>query len=249
MRLVRFQIRNEILRGRLEDGRVVPLSGDRATGGPYSLEEVRLIAPAEPTKIVAVGLNYRDHAAEVRLPVPEEPILFLKPPSSVIGPGEPILLPPESNRVDYEAELAVVIGKVARNVPMEKAGDYVLGYTCLNDVTARDLQKRDGQWTRSKSFDTFCPIGPWIDTEVDPSDLRIELYLNGERRQHSSTSELIFGSLFLVEFVSKVMTLQPGDIIATGTTSGIGPMKVGDKVEVRIDGIGSLMNPVERGAS
>jgi 2-keto-4-pentenoate hydratase/2-oxohepta-3-ene-1,7-dioic acid hydratase in catechol pathway len=196
-----------------------------------------------------VGLNYRDHAAEVRLPVPEEPILFLKPPSSVIGPGEPILLPPQSDRVDYEAELAVVIGKVARNVPMERAGDYVFGYTCLNDVTARDLQKKDGQWTRSKSFDTFCPIGPWVETEVDPSDLPIELYLNGECRQRSRTSELIFGPLFLVEFVSKVMTLQPGDIIATGTTSGIGPMKVGDKVEVRIDGIGSLINPVQRSAS
>lgn len=249
MRLVRFQIKNEILRGRLDYGRVVPLVGDRVTGGPYSLEEVRLVAPAEPTKIVAVGLNYRDHAAEVRMPVPEEPILFLKPPSSVIGPGESILLPPQSDRVDYEAELAVVIGKVARSVPMERAGDYVLGYTCLNDVTARDLQTKDGQWTRSKSFDTFCPIGPWVETEVDPSDLRIELYLNGERRQHSRTSELIFSPLFLVEFVSKIMTLQPGDVIATGTTSGIGPMKVGDKVEVRIEGIGSLMNPVERGAS
>jgi len=191
---------------------------------------------------VAIGLNYRDHAEELNLALPEEPLLFLKPASSVIGPGDRIVLPPHSARVDYEAELAIVIGKTAKNVSRGQAGDYIQGYTCLNDVTARDLQTKDGQWTRSKGFDTFCPIGPWIETEIDPSDLKIELLLNGEAKQQSRTSNLIFNSLQLVEFITGVMTLLPGDVIATGTTSGIGPMKDGDKVEVRIEGIGSLIN-------
>jgi 2-keto-4-pentenoate hydratase/2-oxohepta-3-ene-1,7-dioic acid hydratase in catechol pathway len=191
-----------------------------------------------------VGLNYRDHAEEVRLPIPDEPLLFLKPVSSVIGPGDAIVIPPESSRVDYEAELAVVIGKTARRVTSEEAPEYILGYTCLNDVTARDLQAKDKQWTRGKSFDTFCPIGPWVETELDPSNLQIELYLNGEQKQASRTSKLIFDVFHLVEFISCVMTLEPGDVIATGTTSGIGRMKPGDTVEVRIEGIGSLTNPV-----
>ncbi|MCA1960128.1 MAG: fumarylacetoacetate hydrolase family protein [Desulfomonile sp.] len=243
MKLVRFLIDNVVYRGRLEADRIIPLDGTGAEQS-YSLADVRLLAPVSPTKVVAIGLNYRDHAEEVRLPIPEEPLLFIKPPSSVIGPEEPILMPPQSARVDYEAELAVVIGKQARRVPRDRAAEHILGYTCLNDVTARDLQKRDGQWTRAKGFDTFCPIGPWVETEVDPSDLAIELYLNGERKQASRTSMLIFPVDRLVEFVSSVMTLEPGDIIATGTTSGIGPMKAGDSVEVRIEGIGSLNNPV-----
>jgi 2-keto-4-pentenoate hydratase/2-oxohepta-3-ene-1,7-dioic acid hydratase in catechol pathway len=193
---------------------------------------------------VAIGLNYRDHAEELKLQLPEEPLLFMKPPSSVIGPGDAIVLPPQSTRVDFEAELAIVIGKAAKQVPRKAAREYILGYTCLNDVTARDLQTKDGQWTRAKSFDTFCPVGPWIETDVDPSDLQIELYLNGERKQESRTSNLIFDPFQLVEFITSVMTLLPGDLIATGTTSGIGPMKAGDTVEVRIEGIGSLKNVV-----
>ena len=168
----------------------------------------------------------------------------MKPPSSVIGPGDAIVLPPQSARVDFEAELAIVIGKAAKQVSRKAAREYILGYTCLNDVTARDLQTKDGQWTRAKSFDTFCPVGPWIETDVDPSDLQIELYLNGERKQESRTSNLIFDPFRLVEFITSVMTLLPGDLIATGTTSGIGPMKAGDTVEVRIEGIGSLKNVV-----
>lgn len=243
MKLVRFQVGNEVVRGRVEGDRVVSTDGLTA-GRSYALGDVRLIAPVAPTKVVAIGLNYRDHAEEVGLPIPDEPILFIKPSSSVIGPQEPILMPPQSSRVDYEAELAVVIGTRAYRVPKDRAAEHVLGYTCLNDVTARDLQGKDGQWTRSKGFDTFCPIGPWVETELDPADLRIELYLNGERKQASRTSMLIFPVPFLVEFVSSVMTLEPGDIIATGTTSGIGPMNAGDNVEVRIEGIGSLVNPV-----
>lgn len=243
MRLVRFEVNGEAVQGRLEDGGD-SIVMDTAPCMKYATDEVRFLAPVRPSKIVAIGLNYRDHAEEVGLPIPDEPILFIKPASSVIGPGEAIVLPPQSRRVDYEAELAVVIGKTAKNVPEGAAREYILGYTCLNDVTARDLQGKDGQWTRSKSFDTFCPIGPWVETEVDPSDLKIELYLNNEQRQQSRTSNLIFNPFRLVEFVSGVMTLNPGDVIATGTTSGIGPMKDGDTVEVRIEGIGSLMNRV-----
>jgi len=241
MRLARFRVEGRILEGRVEEDKLLPLPGDSSTWA-HSIGQVQLLAPCQPTKIVAIGLNYRDHAEELNLALPEEPLLFLKPASSVIGHGDRIVLPPQSARVDYEAELAIVIGKTAKNVSLGQAGDYIQGYTCLNDVTARDLQSKDGQWTRSKGFDTFCPIGPWIETEIDPSDLKIELLLNGEAKQQSRTSNLIFNSLQLVEFITGVMTLLPGDVIATGTTSGIGPMKDGDKVEVRIEGIGSLMN-------
>jgi 2-keto-4-pentenoate hydratase/2-oxohepta-3-ene-1,7-dioic acid hydratase in catechol pathway len=233
-----------MLMGRV-DGDVLREVTKRKFPRTYRLDEVRLLSPCFPSKVVAVGLNYRDHAEEVNLPVPEEPILFIKPSSSVIGPGDRIILPAVSQRVDYEAELAVVIGHKASKVTRVRAKDYVLGYTCLNDVTARDLQNRDGQWTRSKGFDTFCPVGPWIETEIDPNNLEIELYLNNELKQRSRTSNLIFDPFRLVEFISGIMTLYPGDVIATGTTSGIGPMKPGDMVEVRIEGIGSLINTVE----
>lgn len=245
MKLVRFEINGEVLGGRVDEGIIHALE-DRRT---YSLQDIRLLPPCEPTKVVAVGLNYRDHAEELSLALPEEPLLFMKPASSVTGPGDAILLPPQSTRVDYEAELAVVIGKTAKNVPRAEAGAYIKGYTCLNDVTARDLQGKDGQWTRAKGFDTFCPLGPWIETDVDPSDLLIELYLNGEKKQESRTSNLIFSPAELVEFISGVMTLLPGDVIATGTTSGIGPMKAGDTVEVRIEQIGSLVNVVRNPAA
>lgn len=211
------------------------------------VEEVKLLAPCLPSKIVALGLNYRDHAEEVKLPIPEKPLLFMKPSTSVIGPGDGIVYPKMSRRVDYEAELALVIGKEARAVSEEKANDYILGYTCLNDVTARDLQPKEGQWTLSKSFDTFAPIGPWIVTDIDPRELEIATYLNGERRQHSNTKNLIFGPRQLVSFISQVMTLLPGDVIATGTPSGIGRMVVGDKVDVVIEGIGALTNTVIAG--
>ncbi len=245
MRLIRFSVNGEVLEGQMIDDTV---RTNDASPREFASKDVKLLSPCLPSKVVAVGLNYRDHAEELGLAIPDEPILFIKPSTSVIGPGDMIALPPQSVRVDYEAELAIVISKSARNVPREKAHEYILGFTCLNDVTARDLQGKDGQWTRSKSFDTFCPIGPWIDTEIDASDLKIELVLNGEIKQKSRTSNLIFNSAVLVEFISAVMTLHPGDVIATGTTSGIGPMGPGDTVEVRIEGIGSLVNRTAKSA-
>lgn len=243
MRLARFMVQGQVHMGRVEGGMLLP-HGTDVFQRPYAFDEVQFLAPCEPTKIVAVGLNYRDHAEEMKVPLPEEPLLFIKPASSVIAHGESIVIPPQSARVDYEAELAVIIGKKARNVSRSEAGDFILGYSCLNDVTARDLQSKDGQWTRSKGFDTFCPMGPWVETDLDPSDLAIGLYLNGEPKQQSRTSNLIFDCARLVEFICAIMTLMPGDVIATGTSSGIGPMKAGDSAEVRIEGIGSLINRV-----
>ncbi len=243
MKLIRFEVDGEVFTGSVEGDMIRP-SHCRVLPRAFSLEQIRLLSPCVPSKVVAIGLNYRDHTEELGLALPEEPLLFLKPSTSVMGPKDRIVLPRQSARVDFEAELAIVIGKAAKNVARMNAKDYILGYTCLNDVTARDLQSKDGQWTRAKGFDTFCPIGPWIETEVDASDLLIELYLNGERKQRSRTSNLIFSPFELVEFVSSVMTLLPGDVIATGTTSGIGPMQEGDTVEVRVEGIGSLVNIV-----
>ncbi|MFA6002113.1 MAG: fumarylacetoacetate hydrolase family protein [Thermoleophilia bacterium] len=197
-----------------------------------------------PGKVIAVGLNYRSHAAELGMAVPDEPVLFIKPPSAVIAAGEAIVLPPSSRQVDYEAELAVVIGKTARSVGVDVAAAYVLGYTCANDVTARDLQKRDGQWTRSKSFDTFCPLGPWVESVAPQPDSLVELLLNGEILQSAPLSDMIFSPLQLVAFISGVMTLERGDVILTGTPPGVGPINAGDKVTVRIDGIGELVNDV-----
>ncbi len=224
-----------------------PFSHFHLTSRTKGIEDVRLLSPCLPSKIVALGLNYRDHAEEMKLVIPKEPLLFLKPSTSVIGPGEAIVYPKMSKRVDYEAELAVVIRKVAKSVSEERAGDYILGYTCLNDVTARDLQPKDGQWTTAKGFDTFAPIGPWIVTDIDPYHLDVASYLNGERRQHSNTKNLIFDPRQLVSFISRVMTLLPEDVIATGTPSGIGPMTVGDKIDVVIEGIGTLTNRLVAG--
>lgn len=248
-RFIRYEQNGNRSWGLLEGEWVIPLQGTpphhvRESQNRLRLHEVRLTAPCEPSKVVAVGLNYRDHAEETGHPIPEEPLLFIKPSTAVIGPGEPIRLPQASQRVDYEAELAVVIGKRAYCVPEEKALEHVWGYTCLNDVTARDLQAKDVQWTRSKSFDTFCPLGPWIVEGLDPSDLRVEGLLNGEIRQSSRTSNLIFPVPRLISFVSHIMTLLPGDVIATGTPSGIGPVNKGDRFQVRIEGIGVLENPV-----
>ncbi|MCL6106759.1 MAG: fumarylacetoacetate hydrolase family protein [Actinobacteria bacterium] len=202
---------------------------------------------AKPGKIVAVGLNYRSHAGELAMPAPEEPILFLKPPSAVIGSGESIVLPSGAGRVDYEGELALVIGKQARRVPQSAATGYILGYTCANDVTARELQHRDGQWTRSKSFDTFCPLGPWVETEPPSPDTRVELRLNGEVRQSAPIADMIFSPLKLVAFISSVMTLEPGDAILTGTPSGIGELVPGDEAVVKITGVGELVSKVRSG--
>lgn len=198
-----------------------------------------------PSKIVAVGLNYQSHARELGMAIPDEPILFLKPPSAVIGDGEAILMPPGVGRVDYEAELALVIGKTARDVTADTAADYLAGYTCANDVTARDLQEKDGQWTRSKSFDTFCPLGPAVVTEPPSPDALVELVLNGEVRQSAPVSDMIFPPPQLVTFISSVMTLEPGDVIMTGTPPGVGPVSAGDSMTVRIAGVGKLTNPVE----
>jgi 2-keto-4-pentenoate hydratase/2-oxohepta-3-ene-1,7-dioic acid hydratase in catechol pathway len=249
MRLVRFQAEEKPAYGVLDGDIVSELDGDffgplRTGNRTHPLSRVKLLAPCSPGKIIAVGLNYRDHAEELGLTVPEEPVIFLKPPSAVIGPGEAILYPAMSAQVDYEAELGVVIRDRAKDLSLAEAKDHILGYTCANDVTARDLQRKDGQWTRAKSFDTFCPIGPWIETGLDPGNLLVESYLNGEQRQSSRTAQLIFPVDHLVSFISRVMTLYPGDLIITGTPAGIGPMKHGDEVEVRIEGIGSLKNPV-----
>ncbi|MEF3169249.1 MAG: fumarylacetoacetate hydrolase family protein [Deltaproteobacteria bacterium] len=208
----------------------------------HPLDEIRLLAPCTPTKIVALGLNYRDHAKELGMPLPDEPLIFLKPPSAVIGPQDAIRIPDMSHQVEHEAELAVVIGKRTRDISPEKAAESILGYTCLNDVTARDLQKKDVQFTRSKGFDTFCPFGPWIETEIDPSDLGITCVVNGVTRQDSRTSLLIHPVQEIVSFISRIMTLEPGDIIATGTPKGVGPLRPGDTVTVAIEGIGELTN-------
>jgi 2-keto-4-pentenoate hydratase/2-oxohepta-3-ene-1,7-dioic acid hydratase in catechol pathway len=209
------------------------------------ITQVKLLAPVIPTKIIAVGKNYADHAAEMSSDVPQSPIIFLKPPTTVIGPLAPIRMPPESSEVHHEGELAAVIGKVTRRVLPEDASSHILGYTAANDVTARDLQRSDGQWSRAKGFDTFCPLGPAIDTEFDPSeDHAITCSVNDVVKQEGSTSDLVFDVNAVVSFISQVMTLLPGDVVLTGTPAGVGPIVAGDRVEVDIEGIGTLMNPV-----
>jgi 2-keto-4-pentenoate hydratase/2-oxohepta-3-ene-1,7-dioic acid hydratase in catechol pathway len=239
VRIVRFRL-DGLVRGgslSLEDNRIV--SG----GEVLAIEDVDLLAPCCPSKIVCVGLNYVEHAKELKMKLPEEPILFLKPPSAVIGPGAQIVVPESSQRVDYEGELGVVIGKRCKAIASDEVKKYVLGYTCFNDVTARDLQQKDGQWTRAKSFDTFAPFGPWIAC-IDPSDADIKTSVNGQVKQSSNTFDLIFGVPKLIEFISHVMTLEPGDVIATGTPPGVGRLEKGDVVEVEIEGIGVLKNQV-----
>jgi 2-keto-4-pentenoate hydratase/2-oxohepta-3-ene-1,7-dioic acid hydratase in catechol pathway len=250
LKIYRFRHEGQPAYGVLrEDGLLIAqgsIYGDFEVGNrSVPLEEVTLLPPCEPSKIVAVGVNYREHALERGRGLPEEPLLFLKPPSAVIGPHETILYPRMSKRVDYEGELALVIRKECRQLedgaPVE---DFILGYTCFNDVTARDLQDRDVQFTRAKSFDTFAAIGPCLVTDLDPSDVRIKTFLNGKLKQSSTTKNLIFPVPALVRFISRVMTLEPGDVITTGTPAGIGPMQPGDKVDVQIEGIGTLSNTV-----
>ncbi len=219
---------------------------DAVETGEAALDRVRLLAPVVPGKVVAVGLNYAAHAAEFDLETSAEPVLFLKPPTAVIGPGEPIFLPARSTRVDYEAELAVVIGRRCRAVGPAAAADAVAGYTCANDVTARDLQALDGQWTRAKSFDTFCPLGPWIVPGQPPSGARVAALLDGRVAQTGSVGDMLVAPLELVAFVSTVMTLEPGDVVLTGTPPGVGPLRDGQTVAVEVGGVGRLTNPVRR---
>jgi len=221
-----------------------PLGEFRRLDADVPLENVRLLAPVQPGKIICIGRNYVAHAKEQEADVPEVPMLFLKPPSSIIGPGDNIVLPPQSQQIEHEAELVVVIGKKGRWIPLDEAQSYVLGYIVGNDVTARDLQRRDGQWTRSKGFDTFCPIGPWILTDFDPADAMVTCYVNGEMRQMASTRDMVFSVRQLIAFASSVMTLEPGDLLFTGTPAGVGPLMPGDIVEANIEGLGSLRNPV-----
>jgi 2-keto-4-pentenoate hydratase/2-oxohepta-3-ene-1,7-dioic acid hydratase in catechol pathway len=237
--IIRFKMDGKVRGGSLsvEEGRIV--SG----GEVLNIGDVELLAPCLPTKIVCVGLNYAEHARELKMQLPEEPILFIKPPTAVLAPGGAIVYPSSSQQVDYEGELAVVMGKRCKNVSADEAEKCILGYTCLNDITARDLQRKDGQWTRAKSFDTFAPLGPWI-AKIDPSKADIQTRVNGEVKQKSNISDLIFGIHKLVEFISAIMTLEPGDVIATGTPPGVGPLKRGDVVDVEIEGIGVLRNSV-----
>jgi 2-keto-4-pentenoate hydratase/2-oxohepta-3-ene-1,7-dioic acid hydratase in catechol pathway len=218
------------------------------TGEEVPFDDVRLLAPVLPSKLVCVGRNYAAHAAEFGMEVPKEPLLFLKPSTSVIGPGDPIRLLPISRRVDHEGELAVVIGRIARNVKTEDAAKHILGYTCANDVTLRDLQRTDDQWARAKGFDGSCPLGPWIETDLDPTDVRVETRVNGDIRQTGQTSDMVFGVATLIEYVTSFMTLLPGDAILTGTPEGVGRLQPGDVVEVEVEGVGTLSNPVEAGS-
>jgi 2-keto-4-pentenoate hydratase/2-oxohepta-3-ene-1,7-dioic acid hydratase in catechol pathway len=252
MKWARAEVDGRAVYGRLDGDEFValegcPFAGAEPTGARLALDGLDLLAPVCPSKIVCVGKNYADHAAEMDSVPPEEPCLFLKPPTALIGPGADIVYPEMAGRVDYEAELAIVMGKSARCINVNEVDGVVFGFTCLNDVTARDLQKKDGQWTRAKGFDTFCPVGPWIvdDLSIDEAQaLRVEAYLNKECKQSAPASDQIFNIRTLVSFISHVMTLHPGDLIATGTPAGIGPMLPGDEIEIRIDRIGSLVNRV-----
>jgi len=217
----------------------------RLTGSRYPLADVRLLAPVLPSKVIAIGKNYADHVREMGGEPPPEPVIFLKPSTAVIGLRDPIVYPAElSERVDFEGELAVVIGRLCRQVPAARVPEVIFGYTCANDVTARDLQARDGQWARAKGFDTFCPLGPWIQTDIDPGDLELTTVVNGEIRQNARTSQLMHDVTALISYVSAVMTLLPGDVLLTGTPAGVGPLKEGDEVSVSIENIGTLTNGV-----
>ncbi len=253
MKICRYKIGSEIEFGILEGEEIIVLDGEpfggiKETKTRRRADEVTLLSPTNPSKVVAVGLNYQEHIDEAGMQRPDAPVLFMKPSTSVIGPSEPIIYPQSAARVDYEAELAIVIGKKCKNITADEAASHILGFTCLNDVTERFMQGMDGQWTRAKSFDTFCPVGPHVATDIDPKGLKVDAFLNDEQKQAGNTGMLIFSVEELVSFISGVMTLLPGDIIATGTPSGVGPMEPGDTVEIRIESIGSLINPVKKEA-
>jgi 2-keto-4-pentenoate hydratase/2-oxohepta-3-ene-1,7-dioic acid hydratase in catechol pathway len=253
MRFVRYQQGKEPPRyGWVYEDQVGPLEGSlfgdyRRLDADIPLRKVRLLSPVQPGKVITAGRNFVEHTREMEVDVPEIPVLFLKPPSAVVGSGEFIVLPPQSHQVEHEAELAVVIGKGGRWIRPEEAHEHILGYTVANDVTARDLQRTDVQWTRAKSFDTFCPLGPWIETELDPADVLITCRVSGELRQMASSREMIFNIPQLIAFISAVMSLEPGDVILSGTPAGVGPLKAGDVVECEVEGIGTLSNPVQAG--
>ncbi|MCK9573195.1 MAG: fumarylacetoacetate hydrolase family protein [Candidatus Omnitrophica bacterium] len=250
MRLIHFSHNRKEYWGILEEKNIriireEPSRGIKPVSKKIPVDCVKFLPPAKPTKIVLIGLNYKDHARELNMALPKEPLIFLKPSTSLIGHNDAITYPSSVRQLDYEAELAIVIKKEGKNIKPKDVRKYILGFTCLNDVTARDLQRRDGQWTRAKSFDTFCPLGPWLETGVSPKDLRIRSYLNGKLRQDSNTSEFIFPYDYLVSFISKIMTLNPGDVISTGTPSGIGAMERGDTIEIEIEGIAKLVNYIK----
>ncbi|MDP9302745.1 MAG: fumarylacetoacetate hydrolase family protein [Actinomycetota bacterium] len=251
MRLLRFRHGERISTGAVQPGSdmVQVIAGTffedpLPTGEEVSIDDVMLLAPVLPSKLVCVGKNYAAHAAEFGMEVPEEPLLFLKPSTAVIGPGDPIRLLPINERTDYEGELAVVMGRLARNVRAEDASRFILGFTCANDVTLRDLQRPDDQWTRAKGFDGSCPLGPWIETSVDPTDAFVETRLNGDVVQRASTAEMVFGVAELIEYITTFMTLLPGDVLLTGTPEGVGRVRSGDVVEVEVEGVGTLHNGV-----
>jgi 2-keto-4-pentenoate hydratase/2-oxohepta-3-ene-1,7-dioic acid hydratase in catechol pathway len=249
MKLARFKHNSAIKWGKIENDSIFVLKGlpfkrIELTGETLSFDKIKILPPSRPSKIILVGLNYKDHAEELNMKIPDEPIIFLKPPSSIIADGENIVYPDNVQRVDYEAELALIIKKKAKNIKEKEFADYVLGYTSLNDITARDIQKEDGQWTRGKSFDTFCPVGPCLETDINPSNLQIKAILNGKVVQNSNTNNFIFGVDYLVSFISRIMTLLPGDIISTGTPKGVGRMKRKDTIEIEIEKIGKLANTV-----
>ena len=250
MKFLRAQINGQAFYAALENGRVKrlagpPYQGAEYTGDEYGIDEVAVLPPTEPTKIVAVGLNYAKHAAELKETLLGRPVIFLKPTTALIAHGQEIVWPAASERVDFEAELAVVIGRECKGVTPQEASSYIFGYTALNDVTARDLQKADGQWTRAKSFDTFCPVGPYIDTDFDPAGRRVQSVLDGEVKQDGETGDMLYKPAELVSFISECMTLLPGDIIATGTPEGIGPLHRGGEIEIRIEGLDTLRNSVK----
>jgi 2-keto-4-pentenoate hydratase/2-oxohepta-3-ene-1,7-dioic acid hydratase in catechol pathway len=251
MRLLRFRHGDRISTGAIQPGSdtVQVIAGTffedpLPTGEEVSIDDVMLLAPVLPSKLVCVGKNYAAHAAEFGMAVPEEPLLFLKPSTAVIGPGDPIRLLPINDRTDYEGEMAVVMGRLAKNVRAEDASRFILGFTCANDVTLRDLQRTDDQWTKAKGFDGSCPLGPWIETSVDPTDVFVETRLNGDVVQRASTSEMVFGVGELIEYITTFMTLLPGDVLLTGTPEGVGPVRSGDVVEVEVEGVGTLRNGV-----
>jgi 2-keto-4-pentenoate hydratase/2-oxohepta-3-ene-1,7-dioic acid hydratase in catechol pathway len=249
VRIARFSHDGDVAFGVVEGDEIAELASHpfgpvAFSGNRLPVTAVRLLAPVLPSKVVAIGKNYAEHASEMGGDLPEQPLIFLKPSTAVVGPGDDIAFPPSSQRVDYEGELAVVISRLCRDVPEERAGDVVLGYTCANDVTARDQQKSDGQWSRAKGYDTFCPLGPWIETDVDPADLRITTTLSGQTKQDGRTSQIVHKIPRLIAYITSCMTLLPGDVILTGTPAGIGPMQIGDEVVVEIEGIGRLNNTV-----
>lgn len=256
MRIARFTVADQIAYGvvdgdldDVESLSVIAINGHpfapfELTSARFAMKDVRLLPPVLPNKLIGIGKNYADHAREMGGEPPTTPVMFLKPSTAVIGPGESVVLPPQSQQVEFEGEIAVVIGRLARDVPPERVAEVILGYTCANDVTARDLQRGDGQWTRAKGFDTFCPLGPWIATEVDPTALDVHTEVNGQPRQSAPVSAMVHSITDLVVFVSSVMTLIPGDVILTGTPAGVGPLADGDRVSVSVSGVGRLDHTV-----